>query len=72
MSGRAKTSARAQWRERGFVIIFEADTPAGKVFDVALLVAIIASIIAVMLESVAWIRKARPCSKGVARSPDGT
>lgn len=33
-------------------MIFEAETPAGKVFDIALLVAIILSIIAVMLESV--------------------
>jgi len=33
-------------------IIFEADTKAGKAFDVALLVAIILSVIAVMLESV--------------------
>jgi voltage-gated potassium channel len=32
-------------------IIFEADTPAGKAFDVALLVLIILSVIAVMLES---------------------
>ncbi len=34
-------------------IIFEADTPAGKLFDVALLVAIVASVTVVMLESVA-------------------
>ncbi len=33
-------------------IIFEADTPAGKVFDITLLIAIIVSVIAVMLESV--------------------
>ncbi len=33
-------------------IIFEADTPSGKFFDVALLVAIILSVIAVILESV--------------------
>jgi voltage-gated potassium channel len=35
---------------------FEADTPAGKAFDVALLVLILASVLAVMLESVAPIR----------------
>ncbi|MDH3814437.1 MAG: ion transporter [Acidobacteriota bacterium] len=40
-------SLRAQVHE----IIFEADTPAGKAFDVALLVLIILSVIAVMLES---------------------
>ncbi len=38
-------------------IIFEADTPAGKAFDVALLVAILASVLAVVLESVAPIRQ---------------
>jgi len=46
----------AAWRERLRVIIFEADTPAGKAFDVGLLVAILASVIAVMLDSVAPIR----------------
>jgi voltage-gated potassium channel len=46
---------RAHWRQRAFTIIFEADTPVGKAFDVALLVAIIASVVAVMLESVQWI-----------------
>lgn len=39
-------------------IIFEADTPAGKAFDVALLAAIILSVIAVILESVAEVRTA--------------
>jgi voltage-gated potassium channel len=38
-------------------IIFEADTPAGKAFDVALLVLILASVLAVVLESVAPIRQ---------------
>jgi voltage-gated potassium channel len=46
----------APWRERLRVIIFEADTPAGKAFDVSLLVAIVASVAAVMLDSVAPIR----------------
>lgn len=39
-------------RRRLFVIIFGTDTPAGKAFDVGLLIAIVASIIIVMLESV--------------------
>ncbi len=39
-------------KERLHEIIFEADTPAGKAFDVALLVLIILSVISVMLESV--------------------
>ena len=40
------------WRAKGHEIIFESDTPAGKAFDVALIVAIFTSIFAVMLESV--------------------
>ncbi len=37
-------------------VIFEADTPTGKAFDVSLLLAIILSVVAVLLESVAEIR----------------
>ena len=44
---------RAAWRETLREVIFEADTSAGKNFDVALLWAILMSIGAVMLESVA-------------------
>ncbi|QNL22103.1 ion transporter [Hyphobacterium sp. CCMP332] len=40
------------WREKLYIIIFEADTPAGKAFDVALLFAIGTSVLLVMLESV--------------------
>ena len=47
----------AGWRLRMHEVIFEADTPVGKTFDVALLVAIIVSVIAVFLESVASIRE---------------
>lgn len=43
-------------RARLHEIIFEADTPAGRTFDVLLLVAIVSSVIVVMLESVASIR----------------
>ena len=46
----------ANWRLLLHEVIFEADTPAGKFFDVALILAIILSIIAVMFESVAEIR----------------
>ncbi len=45
----------APWRERLHEIIFEADTPAGKAFDVALLVAIMLSVASVSLESVETI-----------------
>ena len=44
-------------RSRLHEIIFEADTPAGKAFDVALLVCILVSVAAVSLESVASIRE---------------
>lgn len=40
------------WREKLHEIIYEADTPSGKLFDVVLLIAILASILFVMLESV--------------------
>lgn len=48
---------RAPWRVRLHEVIFEADTPAGRAFDIVLLVAIVASVLAVMLESVAPIRR---------------
>jgi len=54
----AATPPLAPWREQLRVVIFEADTPAGKAFDVALLVAILASVAAVMLDSVESIRAA--------------
>ncbi|WP_339847852.1 ion transporter [uncultured Dokdonia sp.] len=40
------------WRRKLHDIIYEADTPAGKLFDVVLLILILASIALVMLESV--------------------
>ena len=46
------------WRERMRVIIFEADTRAGKAFDVGLLLAIGLSILAVMMESVPQVEAA--------------
>jgi voltage-gated potassium channel len=48
-------SSHASWRQRLREIIFEAETPMGKAFDVALLLLILLSIAAVMLESVADI-----------------
>lgn len=48
------------WRETCFEIIFEADTPAGKLFDVVLLIVILLSVLVVMCESVAGIRAAYP------------
>jgi voltage-gated potassium channel len=48
----ATSDAPAPFRERLRIVIFEADTRAGKAFDVALLISIGLSILAVMLESV--------------------
>jgi len=44
--------ARMSWRKKLHEIIYEADTPAGKGFDVVLLILIVLSVIFVMLESV--------------------
>ncbi|PTM07033.1 MAG: ion transporter [Bacteroidetes bacterium] len=41
------------WRRKLHEIIYEADTPSGKLFSIILFIAIVASIILVMLESVA-------------------
>jgi voltage-gated potassium channel len=41
------------WRARLYDIIFEAETPAGRAFDVALMLVIIASVLVVSLDSVA-------------------
>jgi voltage-gated potassium channel len=46
----------APWREKIHEVIFEADTPAGKYFDITLILAITLSVIAVMLDSVEAIR----------------
>ena len=43
------------WRDKMHDIIYEADTPMGKLFDIVLLLFIVASIVLVMLESVASI-----------------
>ena len=43
-------------RDRIGNVIFEVDTPAGRAFDALLLVAIVASVVAVLLESVAPVR----------------
>jgi voltage-gated potassium channel len=45
------TTERSKLQNTIHEIIFEADTPAGKAFDVALMVLIILSVVAVMLES---------------------
>lgn len=44
------------WRARAQEIIYESDTPSGKAFDVFLIVAILASVLVVMLDSVIAIQ----------------
>ncbi len=44
------------WRNTLFEIIFEADTPAGKWFDIVLIATILLSVLTVMLDSVSSIR----------------
>jgi len=48
--------ASTPWRHRLFVLIFESNTRNGKVFDIALLIAILISVLTVLLESVSYIR----------------
>ncbi|MBK1830237.1 ion transporter [Verrucomicrobiaceae bacterium R5-34] len=49
--------SRSEFKERLWAIIFEAETPSGKFFDVALLWVIGISVLAVMLESVESIHR---------------
>ena len=53
---REKAPPRARWRTVLHEIIFEADTQAGKGFDVLLIVSILASVAAVMLDSIGAVR----------------
>ncbi|MBK5208570.1 MAG: ion transporter [Flavobacteriaceae bacterium] len=43
---------KSDWKTKLYQIIYEADTPAGKWFDIVLIIAILSSILFVMLESV--------------------
>jgi voltage-gated potassium channel len=45
------------WRLRWFTIIFEADTRAGRAFDIVLILAILASVAVVVLDSVAAVHQ---------------
>ena len=51
-----RAPAGRNWRTVLREVIFEADTPAGKLFDILLIVAILLSVLTVMLHSVASIR----------------
>jgi len=49
-------SPTPHWKRKLHEVIFEADTPGGKAFDIALLIAIVLSVAAVLLESVVEVR----------------
>ncbi|WP_373519106.1 ion transporter [Pricia sp.] len=51
----ASTKSEKGWKSRVHEIIYEADTPMGKWFDILLFILIIISVLLVMLESVKWI-----------------
>jgi voltage-gated potassium channel len=51
-----KNKSNRRWRDILFEIIFEADTPAGKWFDIVLIISILLSVITIMLDSVSSIR----------------
>jgi len=54
--GKIEAEGRSKLKRRFYEVIFEADTPEGKAFDVWLLLAIVASVATTMLGSVASIR----------------
>ena len=51
-----KSPSRESWRDRAHEVIFEADTTAGRTFDMVLLWVIVLSVLAVVLESVTSIQ----------------
>jgi len=53
---REELPPRARWQTILHEVIFEADTPAGKAFDVLLIVSILVSVVAVMLDSIDQVR----------------
>lgn len=48
------------WRQRLYIIIFEADTREGRLFDIALLIAIVLSVATVVVSSVPAVQTALP------------
>ncbi len=56
MIGQSGNQAQPAWKHKLYEVIFEADTPAGKTFDVILIATILASVLVVMMDSVSGIR----------------
>jgi voltage-gated potassium channel len=57
MKAKIEESAETAWRHRLHEIVFEAETPAGRAFDITLIWLISLSVLIVMLESVKGIRE---------------
>jgi voltage-gated potassium channel len=53
---RTMLSFKPRWKRLLHEVIFEADTPAGKGFDVLLIISILASVVVVMLDSIGSVR----------------
>ena len=58
MAGTTATRRRSRLQDRVYRVIFESDTPAGRGFDILLILAIVASVVAVMLDSMATVQEA--------------
>jgi len=56
MSHVHKNSLKRNWQTKIHEIIFEADTPTGKAFDILLIIGIMVSVFVVMLESISSVR----------------
>ena len=52
-----KEPAQSNWRQKIYEVVFEAETPAGRIFDITLISLILLSVLAVFLESVRSIRE---------------
>ena len=57
MKAEVKERPRESWRKRIYEIVFEAETRAGKAFDITLIWLILASVLVVILESVKSVRE---------------
>lgn len=57
MNSRMQGDKDDTWRKQLFEIIFEADTPAGRFFDVVLIACIVLSVVIVMLDSIAGVNR---------------
>jgi len=55
MAETTRNKGERRWRDVLFEVIFEADTPAGKWFDIVLIICILLSVATVMLDSVSEI-----------------